>query len=66
MPTKLNKAGNQQNYVPAGNGDASGEYRDNADGSNIHFKSFKKPEGETKTKESGFDEIMDNIRGNKK
>ena len=28
MPTKRNKAGNQQNYVPAGHGDASGEYGD--------------------------------------
>lgn len=37
MPTKLNRAGNQQNYVPAGNGDASGEYGDNASGGNIHF-----------------------------
>lgn len=47
MPTKLNHAGNQQNYVPAGNGDASGEYGDNATGSNVHFKSFKKPEKDT-------------------
>jgi len=66
MPTKLNKAGNQQNYVPAGNGDASGEYGDNADGSNIHFKSFKKPEGETKTEESGFDEINNKRMGTSK
>jgi len=44
MPTKLNKAGQEQNYVPAGNGDASGEYGDNATGSNIHFTNFKKPE----------------------
>lgn len=44
MPTKPNKAGNQQNYVPAGNGDASGEYGDNATGSNIHWTNFKKPE----------------------
>ena len=26
MPTKLTNAGNQQEYIPAGNGDASGEY----------------------------------------
>ena len=45
MPTKLNSAGKQQNYVPAGNGDASGEYGDNASGSNKHFQSFKKPMG---------------------
>ena len=42
MPQKLNKAGNMQNYVPAGNGDASGEYGDNATGSNKHFTNFKK------------------------
>lgn len=42
MPTKLNSAGKQQNYVPAGNGDASGEYGDNATGSNKHFTNFKK------------------------
>lgn len=41
MPTKLNRAGKQQNYVPAGNGDASGEYG-NHTGSNKHFKTFKK------------------------
>lgn len=44
MPTKPNHSGQQQEYVPAGNGDASGEYADNATGSNVHFKSFKKPE----------------------
>lgn len=42
MPTKPNRAGNQQNYVPAGNGDASGEYGDNATGSNIHISISKK------------------------
>jgi len=47
MPTKPNRAGNQQNYVPAGNGDASGEYGDNESGSNIHFKVFKRPEDTT-------------------
>ena len=41
MPTKLNKAGQQQEYVPAGNGDASGEYG-NESGSNRHFQSFGK------------------------
>ena len=45
MPTKLGKGGHgDQNYVPAGNGDASGEYGDNATGSNIHFTNFKKPD----------------------
>lgn len=43
MPTKPNRAGKQQNYVPKGNGDASGEYGDNATGSNKNFKAFKKP-----------------------
>ena len=38
MPTKLNRAGQQQNYVPKGNGDASGEYGDNNSGSNVHYK----------------------------
>ena len=28
MPTKLNKGGKQQPYIPEGNGDASGEYAD--------------------------------------
>lgn len=50
MPTKPNKAGNQQNYVPAGNGDASGEYGDNATGSNVNWTNFAKPvETESKT-----------------
>lgn len=43
MPTKRNRAGNQQNYIEAGHGDASGEYGDNATGSNKHFQVFKKP-----------------------
>lgn len=46
MPTKPNRAGQQQNYVPQGNGDASGEYADHATGSNIHFTNFKKPDEE--------------------
>ena len=59
MPTKLNKAGNQQNYVPAGHGDASGEYGDNATGSNVHiqFTSFKKPEEEKPKKETRTKEL---------
>jgi hypothetical protein len=32
MPTKRNRAGNQQPYVPEGNGDASGEYTNNESG----------------------------------
>lgn len=50
MPTKPNHSGQQQEYVPAGNGDASGEYADNATVSNVHFKSFKKPEKESGSK----------------
>lgn len=52
MPKKPNYAGNQQNYVPAGNGDASGEYADNPTGSNIHYTNYLKEEvqGEVKTK----------------
>ena len=46
MPTKRNRAGKQQNYIEAGHGDASGEYGDNATGSNKHFQSFKKPDGD--------------------
>jgi len=42
MPKKPNHAGKMQEYVPAGNGDASGEYGDSG-GSNKHFKAFKKP-----------------------
>ena len=44
MPTKRNRAGEQQNYVPQGNGDASGEYADNQSGSNKHFTNFQQPE----------------------
>ena len=50
MPTKPNRSGEQQNYVPPGNGDASGEYADNESGSNTHFTNFKKPDGETTEK----------------
>lgn len=54
MPTKPNKAGQQQNYVPQGNGDASGEYADNQSGSNIHFTNFKKPDEIETTKTETF------------
>lgn len=49
MPTKRNRAGKQQNYIEAGHGDASGEYGDNATGSNKHFQSFRKPQEQSKT-----------------
>ena len=45
MPTKLGKGGHgQQEYVPEGNGEASGTYADD-NGVNIYgsFKNFKKP-----------------------
>lgn len=38
MPTKLNSAGKQQNYIPAGNGDPSGEYGTNNGSGNKHIK----------------------------
>ena len=71
MPTKLNHAGQQQNYVPAGNGDASGEYGDNESGSNIHFKVFERPDDTSEVKpneirkediESAVDTIDKSIR----
>lgn len=46
MPKKTSSWG-QQEYIPAGNGDSSGEYADES-GSNKHFTNFKKPE-ETET-----------------
>lgn len=71
MPTKLNHAGNQQNYVPAGHGDASGEYGDNDTGSNIHiqFKKFEKPNKDIKVdiKQNDGKEVKnDNSSENKK
>lgn len=41
MPKKPNSHGDMQEYVPAGNGDASGEYG-NSEGSNKHFEKFEK------------------------
>ncbi|NCA96320.1 MAG: hypothetical protein EOM74_05000, partial [Methanomicrobia archaeon] len=49
MPTKPNSAGEQQDYVPAGNGDPSGEYADDA-GANVHFHVFKKPADQSAVK----------------
>ena len=51
MPKKHSSWG-QQEYVPAGNGDASGEYADEG-GSNKHFTSFQKPQ-EDNTENSTF------------
>lgn len=47
MATKPNRAGQQQPYVPAGNGDASGEYADNEYGSNVHYSSPGRERGKT-------------------
>ena len=49
MPTKRNSAGYQQDYVPKGHGEASGEYADFT-GSNVHFFSeeFKRREEKLK------------------
>lgn len=69
MPTKMNRAGNQQPYVPQGNGDASGEYADNERGSNVHYapketpksdssaKSIDKPSEEPSEKKTGNENI---------
>lgn len=62
MPTKPNRAGNQQNYVPQGNGDASGEYADNSSGSNKHFTNFKKPDDETTKTFKQFQKTDDQIK----
>lgn len=40
MPTKPNYGGEQQPYVPQGNGDPSGEYADDA-GANVNYKARK-------------------------
>lgn len=63
MPTKPNRAGQQQNYVPQGNGDASGEYADEATGSNIHFVNFKKPDDDSplNTAKGRFTDIEESI-----
>ena len=58
MPKKPNRAAQLQNYVPAGNGDASGEYADEETGSNIHFTNFKKPETETQQKLQDFEKNL--------
>lgn len=73
MPQKLGKGGHgQQNYVPAGYGEASGTYGDNPTGSN-KFVKFEKPDngvsGEIEVKPSegnsnntfnNFNEYVDN------
>lgn len=50
MPTKMNRAGNQQPYVPQGNGDASGEYADNERGSNVHYAPKETPKSDSSAK----------------
>lgn len=44
MPTKPNRAGEQQPYIEAGHGEASGEYGDKATGGNVHIKITEKDE----------------------
>lgn len=71
MATKLNKAGQQQPYVPAGNGDASGEYGDNKTGSNKHWVSpddVKRQLGykeEPKKESETPKELVDKLNGKK-
>ena len=45
MPKKINGAGQMQEYIPAGNGKASGEYGTSS-GENKHFQKFGKDDGE--------------------
>ena len=67
MPKKTNAYGMQE-CVPAGNGDASGEYAD-GEGSNKGFKAFKKPENkyteQQKARVDRFQSVLDNdtVRG---
>ncbi len=46
MPKQPNSHGQDQEYVPKGNGDASGEYADEA-GGNRHFEKFESPKKTT-------------------
>lgn len=59
MPKKLNGAGGMQEYVPAGNGDASGEYAD-AEGGNRHFSIFKQPDKEGRADKNATKPIIKN------
>ena len=72
MPTKPNKAGQQQPYVPAGHGDVSGEYGEHGTGSNKHWVSpddvkrqlgykEEQPKKESETPK----ELSDKLNGNK-
>lgn len=58
MPKKPNSHGQDQEYVPAGNGDASGEYADEK-GSNWHFENFGSPKKTT----SKIDIVKSDIYG---
>ena len=57
--TKRNRGGNQQPYVPAGNGDESGEYADMIYGGNVHYTPPQPvpPPVEKVKKTSRFNEI---------
>ena len=52
MPTKLNRAGKQQPYIPEGNGDASGEYAD-GQGYNVNKPSTNDSKTGTSVASSG-------------
>ena len=74
MPTKINRAGEQQNYVPAGHGDASGEYGDKEIQNTLGEKSvvcfgkgyskedLEQIEKDTETYVNDFPELKDEIK----
>lgn len=64
MPKKPNSHGNDQEYVPAGNGDASGEYADEK-GSNWHFENFGSPSGESRVSDSSVKTVTKTPQTNK-
>jgi len=63
MPQKLNKAGKMQDYIPKGNGDASGEYGTNAGTGN---KNVKLSSGKKETKANVISENKSVVVGDKK
>lgn len=52
--SKKRSSWGEQEYIPAGNGDASGEYADES-GSNRNFQSFEKPDKETSANDNAID-----------
>ena len=59
MPKKKNYGGQDQEFIPAGNGDASGEYADDS-GNNRHFVSFAKPIDNEKEKSEDLKPKIEN------